>query len=169
MDYKILEIDPYLTPYKESIKHRIDSYNIKKKSLLSDYSSLIDFANGYKYFGLHPTDDGWVYREWAPAADAMFFTGDFNNWDLTSHPMSRIENGVFEIYLDGKDTLKVGQKVQAIVLKNGEYLRRIPTYATRVVQDPDTYAWCAEVDDVLYDGFEWTDSKFKPSKIGDEK
>lgn len=164
MDYEILKIDPYLAPYKNHIKQRVDLYNQKINNLLSDVSSLIDFADGYKYFGLHRTQSGWVYREWAPAADAMYFTGDFNDWNITSHPMTRIDNGVFELYIDGKETLRVGQKIQAIVLKDGNYLRRIPTYATRVVQDPDSYAWCAEIDDVLYDNFNWTDFDFKPAK-----
>ena len=48
-------------------------------------------------------------------------------------------------------------------MHNGETLRRVPTYATRVVQDPETYWWCAEVDNVLYDHFKWTDKAFKPT------
>ncbi|MBQ1263381.1 MAG: 1,4-alpha-glucan-branching enzyme, partial [Oscillospiraceae bacterium] len=94
----------------------------------------------------------------------MFFAGDFNNWDIYANEMRRLDNGVFEIELEGKDALKVGQKVQAIVVYNGETLRRVPSYATRVVQDKDTYLWCAEVDDVLFDNFEWTDGSFKPQK-----
>lgn len=164
MTPKILKIDPYLEPYKEAIENRINAYCEKKKVLLSDGQSLVDFANGYKFFGIHKTSDGWVYREWAENADEMFFTGDFNNWSLSSHPMKKLQNGVFEIVLKGKDSLKFGQKIEAIVIKDGQVLRRIPSYATRVVQDKDTASWCAEIDDTLFDSFEWTDSNFKPSK-----
>ncbi len=164
MELKILKIDPYLAPHKDALKHRVDCYIKKRYELAGDNECLSDFANGYEYFGIHPTDSGWVYREWAPGADAMFFTGDFANWDVHAYQMMRIENGVFEIELSGKDALKVGQKVQAIVYKNGEMMRRVPAYATRVVQDPVTYEWCAEVDDILFDGFEWTDGGFKPAK-----
>ncbi len=164
MNYKIFKIDPYLKPFARDIELRMNNFTKKKAELLGESSSLCDFANGYNYFGIHKTKNGWVYREWAPAAEKMFFTGDFNNWDVYTNEMTRLENGVFEIKLDGKDALKVGQKIQAIVIHNGETLRRIPSYATRVVQDSETYLWCAEVDDVLFDNFEWTDSNFKPKK-----
>jgi len=162
LSYKILKIDPYLEPYGDDINIRMENYFSVLQELAGN-GSLSDFADGHLYFGIHPTDDGWVYREWAPAAEAMFFTGDFNNWELYSHPMKKLENGVFEIKLSGKDTLKIGQHVQAIVIHNGETLRRVPSYATRVVQDKDTYIWCAQLDDTLFDGFHWSDSKFKPA------
>ena len=163
MEYKIIKIDPYLTPYKDAIKHRMDSYCDKRSELLKNDNSLADFANGYEYFGIHKTSDGWVYREWAPAAEALFFTGDFNGWDIYSCPMKRLENGIFEIEILGADSLKIGQKIQTVVIRNGEIMRRIPTYATRVVQDPQNYSWCAEVDDTLFDNFKWSDSGFKPT------
>ena len=160
MSYNILKTDPYLEPYEKDIDLRMKLFQSKLSELVGE-GSLSDFADGYLYFGIHPTENGWVYREWAPAAEAMFFTGDFNNWELYSHPLTRLENGVFEIELSGADALKVGQKVQAIVMYGGQTLRRVPSYATRVVQDPDTYLWCAEVDDTLFDGFVWTDKSFK--------
>ena len=160
----ILKIDPYLEPFEKDLQLRVDLYSAKRKALINENEKLTDFANGYEYFGIHPYEHGWVYREWAPGADEMYFTGDFANWDSYAFPMKRTENGVFEIYIDGKDTLKIGQKVQAIVIRNGEFMRRVPAYATRVVQDPVTYNWCAEVDDVLFDSFEWTDGDFKPAK-----
>ncbi|MBO5019027.1 MAG: 1,4-alpha-glucan-branching enzyme, partial [Clostridia bacterium] len=159
---KILEIDGYLKPFEKDIDLRTKLYLKKREELLGDFSSLSEFANGYKYFGFHKTSDGWVYREWAPAAKGMYLTGDFNGWNIDSHPMNRLENGIFEISLKGKNALKCGQKVQAIVVsESGEYLRRIPLYATRVVQDPVTYLWCAEIDDTLED-FTWTDEGFIP-------
>ena len=161
--YKIFEIDPYLIPYRKDIDLRMNNYKSKKKELLGKRGKLTDFANGHHYFGLHRTDTGWVYREWAPAAEAMFLTGDFNNWDTYAVPMNRLENGVFEVILDGCDKLYPGQKFQAIVIHNGKTLRRIPSYATRVVQDPNTYLWCAEVEDTFED-FPWTDNDFTRDK-----
>ena len=79
MDYKILSIDPYLTPFKDAINQRYDAYIAKRYELVGE-SSLVDFSNGYQYYGIHQREDYWVYREWAPAADAMYFTGDFANW-----------------------------------------------------------------------------------------
>ncbi len=159
---KILKIDPYLAPHKADLELRLEQYQTKRNELAGERGSLSEFANGYEYFGFHRTPKGWVYREWAPAAEAMFLTGDFNGWDVYSCPMERLENGVFELTL-GKESLQVGQKVQAIVVHNGETLRRIPTYATRVTQDPVTHLWCAEIDDTLFGDFNWTDGGFKPA------
>ncbi len=163
MKYKILKIDPYLTPYEKDIAQRMTHFTETRSSLLENDGDLVSFANSHLYFGIHKTADGWVYREWAPAAEAMYFTGDFNGWNLTSHPMTACENGVFEIILP-YDALAVGQKVQAIIQHNGALLRRIPTHATRVVQDPVTYLWCAEIDDALWENFDWSDSNFKPAR-----
>ncbi len=160
---KILEIDPYLIPFKDDLDLRMSLFNEKRKELLGNKKSLVDFADGYKYFGFHKTNKGFVYREWAPSAEQMFLTGDFNDWNTRSHELKKLENGVFEIELEGDDVLKVGQKVQAIIINNGNELRRIPTYATRVVQDPVTYAWCAEIEDTFAD-YKWTDQNFKPEK-----
>ena len=158
---KILEIDPYLMPYKADLELRDKLYKEKKQELVGNRGSLLDFADGYKYFGFHKAEKGFVYREWAPAADALFLCGDFNGWNTESHPMTRLENGVFEIY---SDSLAVGQKVQTIVWHEGQMLRRIPLYATRVVQDPVNFLWCAEIEDTFAD-FEWTDEGFTPERI----
>ncbi len=161
--YRIMDIDPYITPYKDDFDLRYDLYLTKKRELLTDSRSLKDFANGYKYFGFHRTRTGWVYREWAPAADAMYLTGDFNGWNIEDCPMTKIGYGVFEVHIKGRNTIRVGQKVQAIVIHKGRVLRRIPLYATRVVQDPVTYQWCAEIEDT-FSSFPWSDKGFAPSK-----
>ena len=163
MSYKILKIDKLLKPYEKDINLRMSNYFDKRKNLLSDSDDLVSFASSYFYFGLHQTKDGWVFREWAPGAEKMFLTGDFNGWDIYKNQMSAIGEGVFEIKLD-KNAIGKGQKIQVIIVRDGETLRRIPTHATRVVQDEKTYLWCAEVDDVLFDNFNWTDKKFKPTK-----
>ncbi len=157
---KLFEIDPYLSPFKEQLNFRNNYYLEKRTKLLGKNKSLVSFANGYKYFGFHKQKDGYVYREWAENAEKMYLTGDFNNWDLYKNEMKNIGNGVFEIY---DPNLKPGQKVQAIVIANGETLRRVPSYATRVVQDENTYLWCAEIEDTL-EYFDFEDNGFKPDK-----
>ncbi len=164
MSLKIFEIDPYLVPFKDGLEKRMDSYYAKRKNLLGENGDILDFANGYNYFGIRKTETGWVYREWAPGADEMFFVGDFNNWNLFDYPMKRIDNGVFEVYLEGHDALKIGQHVQAVIFKEAQILRRIPAYATRVEQNPmKPSEWCAVIDDTLFDDFQWTDEDFKPA------
>ena len=161
MSYKIFDYDPMLKPFEKDFDLRMNNYKSKKKELLGKGQKLTDFANGYKYFGFHRTESGWVYREWAPGAEAMYLTGDFNNWNTTGCPMTKLDGGVYEVYLEGTDALRPGQKVQAVIIHGGQELRRIPTYATRVVQDPATTLWCAEIEDT-FAAFPWTDEDFQP-------
>jgi len=151
MSYKILRYDSYLAPYESDIALRVNHFLSKKEELLKGASKLSSFADAYLYFGFHKTENGFVYREWAPGADAVYVTGDFAGWDLTRYPMTRLENGVYEIRLEGKDAPHFGEFVQTVIQKNGEYLRRVPLYATRVEQDPHTFLWCAKLEDTLSD------------------
>ncbi len=160
MKIKLIEYDPYLEPHKEDLSARIRSYKSKKKELCGG-GSLSTFAEGYKYFGFHKTRKGWVYREWAPGADNMYVTGDFCHWNTTAHKMTPLGGGVFEIYLP--ECARDGQNIQAIVEKDGELLRRVPSYATYVVQDSDTTLWCAKLKDTLTP-YKFTDSSFKMPK-----
>lgn len=159
MKYKIMEYDNMLEKYEGDLDLRVESYQSKKKELLADAGTLKDFANGYEYFGIHRTADGWVYREWAPAADEMYLTGEFNDWNPTSHPMKKLEGGVFELVLEGRDALWNGCRVLAIVIHEGRQLYRIPLYSRRVVQDSETIQWYGEVYDEEQ-AYAWTDQNF---------
>ncbi|MBQ2785352.1 MAG: alpha amylase C-terminal domain-containing protein [Oscillospiraceae bacterium] len=161
MSLKIVEMNPELKPFEGVLQTRLDKY-YEAKTALAGNGSLEDFANGHHYFGFHKADDGWYYREWAPAAEKIYLTGDFCNWDRYAHPMNDKGNGVFELFLAGEDALREGQCVMAVVVHNGQELDRIPLYATRVVQDPNTYAWSAVVHEM--ESFEWTDKSFKPQE-----
>ena len=68
-----------------------------------------------EYFGLHAVKDGWIYREWAPGADRLYFTGAFNGWNRSADPMLPLGNGCWVLYLPGKNTLWEGCKVKTIV------------------------------------------------------
>ena len=112
MSYRIFEYDPYLLPFEKDIIQRMKNYKNKKKELVGKDGKLIDFANGHEYFGFHKSADGscWYYREWAPGADNMYIMGDMNGWDKTSLRMNKLENGVFEIVLEGEHRLWNGKR-----------------------------------------------------------
>lgn len=163
MSWKILEYDPYLKPYENDINLRMENYLRKRSELAEDGGSLYEFAGAHKYFGFHRENGTWVYREWAPGADAMFLMGDMNGWDKSSLPMKNIGSGVFEIRLDDENALYSGCKVKAVIEKDGAKHERIPLYAEYVVQDPSNAVWCAEIYDESY---EWKCTKFKvPEKL----
>ncbi len=158
MKHQILKIDPWLAPFHADFDLRMFRYREKYAQL----GDLCSFANGHEYFGFHKTAEGWYYREWAPAAEAMYLTGDFCGWDKLRHPMKKLENGVFELFLPGQDALKHGDTVMAVVVHNGEVLERIPLYARYVVQDPVTNSWNAKIYDTA--PYPWTDGDFRPKK-----
>lgn len=102
-------------------------------------TKLTDFANGHKYYGLHKTTRGWVFREWAPNATAIYLVGDFNNWEENDkYKAKRIdEAGNWELKLPTK-AMKHGDLFKMHVYWNGGMGERIPAWATRVVQDEET-------------------------------
>ncbi len=162
--YRILSIDPYLKPYYADIALRMRLNTEVRRTLLGDKADLPAFANGYLYFGFNRTDDGWVYREWLPAADEVFLMGDFNDWNRTSHPLHPIEGGVWEIELQGADALKHGQFVKILVRHGDETFERIPAYIRRVSQDPKTRTFCGQIW-APPRNFYWTDGSYKKRKL----
>ena len=119
-------------------------------------------TNLHGYFGFHKVSGGWICREWAPDAKEMYLTGDFNRWDRRSHPMTRKEKGIFEIFLSGEDSLFPGCRVLEVVCRDGLEEDRIPLYARRVVQDPESLSWNAEICDPT--PYNWKVKSFKPQK-----
>ena len=158
--YRILELNPQLKPFESDINLRMELYHNTKKRLLAQGGTLKDFAQAHHYFGIIHMNGYWVYREWAPNAYQLYLTGDFNNWNQTSHPMKKLDNGVWELVLEGNDALWEGCKVKTVVDANMTRTEHIPLYARRVVQDPKTITWCAEVVD-NWKTYKWTDQDFK--------
>ena len=158
--YRVLELNPQLKPFEGDIELRMELYRNTKNRLLSGGGTLKDFANAHHYFGIHHLNGSWVYREWAPSAYQLYLTGDFNGWNQTSHPMKRLDNGVWELVLEGDDALWEGCKVKTVVDVNMTRTEHIPLYARRVVQDPKTTTFTAEVVD-NWNPYPWTDGDFK--------
>lgn len=161
MSYKIFKYDPLLLPFKNDIDLRMEKYE-KKLSELTDTGSLCDFANAHHYFGFHRANVGWFYREWAPAADEVYLTGDMVNWNRNLLKLNNLGNGIFEIFLKGDNALYNGCHVQTLVHTGGKVLERIPLYIRRVEQDKTTYAWCGVIVDEPE--YKWKKKKFTPKK-----
>lgn len=156
--------DPWLKPFTGVIEERISKCKQKEKHLAGN-SSLSDFAVGYLYYGFHRTAEGWVFREWAPNATDIFLTGTFSDWKETSvYRMSRINDyGDWEINLP-KGTLNHGDLFKLSVHWAGGKGERIPSYATRVVQDDKTKIFSAQVWNPEKP-YAWQVKKFNPKDI----
>ena len=160
--YRLLELNPQLEPFAGDIDLRMFLYRATKNRILGKNQTLNDFANAHDYYGIHHIDGGWVYREWAPAAYQVYLTGEFNDWNQTSHPLKNLGNGDWELVMKGDKALWEGCKVKTVVDANMTRTEHIPLYARRVVQDPTTITFTAEVvDDKKV--FDWTDKDFKGS------
>ena len=141
---KLVKSDPYLQPYESALQGRYD-YAINKEQEITGGKSLSDWATGYLYFGLHHTNNGWVLREWAPNATAIYIKGDMNNWSKDeNYRLQPIGNGVWEANLP-ENAMQHGQLYKLLVEWNGGYGERIPSYARRVVQDDNTKIFSAQV------------------------
>ena len=53
-----------------------------------------------EYLGCHREGDGYVFRVWAPNAQAVSVVGDFNFWDHTADPMVRDWEGYWTATVD---------------------------------------------------------------------
>ena len=143
---KIIQHDPWLEPYASAIQGRYD-YAVTKENELTEghRRTLSDFASGYLYFGLHKLSSGWVFREWAPNAEAIYLIGDFCDWkEDVRYRLKPIGDGVFE-GLFAEKAMMHGQLYKLVVKWNGGSGERIPAWCRRVVQDDATKIFSAQV------------------------
>ena len=164
----IVQEDPWLDPYVHDVYERFQRYQRVRKEIEDVEGSLLDFARGHYYYGINFDTEkgGWTYREWAPNARHLYLTGDFNEWNRTSHELERNKNGDWEIFLpyeEYRHSFVHGSKVKVHVVGGNGSRDRIPAYIRRVIQDPQTYdfsgqLWFPE------EPFEWTDNNFNPAE-----
>jgi 1,4-alpha-glucan branching enzyme len=144
---KIYRTDPYLEPYKEAIEAR-HSRILKARERISgpDPDAFVRSINNHLYYGLHKEADGsWVIREWAPNATKIYLIGEFNNWKRTSAYEFKIAGqGNWELRLDPM-FLSHGELYKLFIEWPGGGGERIPAYCKRLVQDPVTKIFCAQV------------------------
>src|SRR3712207_2138186 len=143
----LVKNDPYLQPFEDAIRGRHEHALWKIDQLTEGgKKSLADIANGHDYYGLHKTSRGWVFREWAPNATAIYLVGDFNGWTESSrYAAKRIgDTGNWELRLSEK-AVKHGDLYKMHVTWDGGSGERIPAWANRVVQDEQTKIFSAQV------------------------
>ncbi|MBO4563906.1 MAG: alpha amylase C-terminal domain-containing protein [Bacteroidaceae bacterium] len=159
----LVKNDAWLEPFEDAIKGRHEHALYKLNELTNGgKQTLSDFASGYLYFGLHKTDKGWVFREWAPNATAIFMIGDFNSWtELPQYQLKAKKNGVWELNLPSR-AMKHGDLFKLRIHWNGGEGERIPAWANRVVQDDVTKIFSAQVW-APEEEYKWKVKKFKPN------
>jgi 1,4-alpha-glucan branching enzyme len=142
---RLLTADPWLKPYEKIIHRRLQKISETEQRLTRGKTSIADFALGHTYFGLHFEDDECVFREWAPNATAIFLIGDMTDWqEKDAFALNALEDGIWEIRL-AADTFDHGDLYRLRIHWPGGAGDRIPAYARRVVQDPQSLIFNAQV------------------------
>lgn len=163
----LVKDEQWLAEYEPQIQRRFDRFQEAIKDINDFSGNILEFASVHNFYGIHFESwrNGWVYREWAPAAKQLYFFGDFNDWNRSSHPLKKSGRGDWEIFLpyeQYKNHFTHGSRVKVhIVAENGS-LDRIPAYIRKVIQDDQTHdvagqLWFAKE-------YKWTDASFSTKK-----
>ena len=145
----MIERDGWLLPVEKELTARHESYLRALREIEKSAGSIVDYANGYRYFGWQrdETLEGWWFREWLPGAQDVYLLGDFNGWQRTSLRLDRNPEGVWSIFLPDAmyaERLTHGSLYKIHVHGDNGWHDRIPAYATRVVQDEKTKDFTAQ-------------------------
>lgn len=141
----IFDTDPYLGPYREAILARHERIR-SEYDRIADGGRLCDNVNNHLYYGLHWEPDGsWVFREFAPNAFRIYIIGEFNNWKrISAWALKPTGKGNWEIRIP-EMFLHHGDLYKLYIEWHGGGGERLPSYAQRVVQDPVTKVFSAQV------------------------
>ena len=141
----LVTIDPYLKPFANVLRKRHERAVLRELEFTDGTRKLSELANGHHHYGLHKTENGWVFREKAPNATALYLYGDFSRWQIKPefalHPVG---NGDWEIELPDF-CLEHNMLYKLWMVWQSGADERLPAYATRVVQDDNTKVFCAQV------------------------
>ena len=146
----IIQEDPWLEPYVRDVHDRFERFKKALKEIEDVEGSLLNFARGHDYYGIHFNTalNGWTYREWAPNADEVYLTGDFNNWNRNSHKLEINNKGDWEIFLpytDYKETFLHQSKVKVVIHSTRGVHDKIPAWIRRVIQDPESHDFAGQL------------------------
>lgn len=137
--------DPWLAPYLRAVQSRSERARGMAYALTRGRVSLADFASGHEYFGLHRDREGWVFREWAPNAREVTLLADSTGWEERPEMrLRRLPYGQWEGRFPA-ETFRHGSLYRLRLRWDGGQGDRIPAYARRVVQDPHTGIFNAQV------------------------
>lgn len=107
----------------------------------------------YEYFGSHPQGEGAVFRVWAPNAECVSLTGEFNGWNDESHIMNRLDDGTWELYVPEIKQFDVYK--YCVTCADGTKRMKADPYAFHSETRPANASKFFDLD-----GFQWSDEKY---------
>ncbi len=158
--------DPYLLAFADAIKSRLSNIRALEDRLIKENGrSLHEFADYDKVLGLHYDieKDVWTFREWAPNAQEIFLVCDKTSWQKNHEfQLKRKNSHIFEKTFP-KEIFQHQDLYRLKITWPGGEGDRIPSAATRVVQDPHTLIFNAQVWHPPQP-FQWRTGRFVPQK-----
>jgi 1,4-alpha-glucan branching enzyme len=158
--------DSWLQPYEPTLLARQQRLADRLSSITQEYGSLSKFATAHQRLGVHYDSrrQGYVVREWAPGAEAVYLVGDFNFWNRQADPLQKdAATGVWELFLadtaEGR-RLPPNSRYKLHIVAHGQGKDRLPATLRRAVQDPETNDFSAQLW-VPEAPFKWTDQTFR--------
>ncbi len=143
---EIVKNDPWLEPYAEKIIARLKKASAKERLLLKveNVDALADLSRMHEFYGLHKENNGWVLREWAPNATAIFLIGDFNGWQKSDEYAFHRDGDHWTLNLP-LEMLRHGDLYRLVMEWEGNAGERMPAWCRRAVQDDHTKIFSAQV------------------------
>ena len=115
-------------------------------------------SEAYRFFGAHfdcrGGDEGVVFRVWAPHAKAVSVVGDFNSWVPGSHPMAKLDEGVWEAFIPGIREYDVYKF--CLTTRQDELLFKADPYAFHAETRPSNASKVYRLE-----GYEWNDGEWE--------
>ncbi len=112
----------------------------------------------YEFLGCHPDgEDGFVFRVWAPNAQAVSVVGDFNDWNGYAHIMTRDFDGIWSVTVTG---VRPGDIYKyAVTGPDGVTVLRADPFAFHAETGPATGSRIWDIS-----GFPWSDGDWMTAR-----
>lgn len=126
----------------------------KKETIISRIENFSDSIHSdcYLFLGSFPSENGAVFRVWAPAATGVCVVGDFNGWDISAAPMRSVGNGIWEATVNG--VKKFDSYKYAVTSKDGKVTLKSDPYARHFETAP------ANSSKFYFDRYRWGDAEW---------
>ncbi len=118
----------------------------------------------YNTMGAHLTScqdvSGVRFSVWAPNAEVVSVTGDFNDWDTRRHPMRLRQGGVWELFLPG---VGAGAHYKYFVRgrQRGFRMMKVDPYAFAFEVPPKTASVVADLERYEWADRDWMEARAK--------
>ena len=124
------------------------------QSYFSDFDAAVK-SDAYNYLGSFLKNGKTTFRVWAPCAQNVSVVGEFNAWNITANPMSRIENGVWEVSVKGVSNFDIYK--YAVTAPDGKVTLKSDPYARHFETAPDNASKVYANDGYLWNDDGWRD------------